>query len=203
MALQGFDKAYYLGQKLAELQATETEWVGKTTDFLETVLSNVYGLTAEEHYAQFGWEEGLSPNPYFNAEEYKLAKAQQLFDSGKYLTVESALAAFESAWQQDPYQHYIKYGAGESINPSNAFDATQYFADKLAALQADPATAADWAGKEAADVQNAFLNAGLTAIEHFMLYGKDEGLTITWSTPLISLPRPLRSGGLSKTATCM
>ncbi len=177
MALQGFDKAYYLGQKLADLQATESEWNTKTVDDLEATLQNVYGLTAEEHYMQFGWEEGLAPNQYFNAEEYKLAKAQQLFDANLYLTVEDALAAFEEAWPQDPYQHYLQYGAGESINPSNAFDASQYFADKLAALQAaDPDTYADWT---ATDVQNAFLDAGLTAIEHFMLYGEDEGLTIT------------------------
>ncbi|MBD1401322.1 beta strand repeat-containing protein [Pelovirga terrestris] len=180
MALQGFDKAYYLGAKLAELQATQPEWVGKDADFLETVLSNVYGLTAEEHYAQYGWQEGLAPNQYFSAAEYKLAKAQQLFDSGSYLTLNSALAAFEQAWDgQDPYQHYLQWGAGEAINPSNAFDATQYFADKLAALQADPATAAEWADKTATEVQDAFLAAGLTAIEHFMLYGEDEGLTIT------------------------
>ncbi len=177
MALQGFDKAYYLGEKLAALQATESEWVGKTTDFLETVLSNVYGLTAEEHYMQYGWQEGLAPNQYFNAEEYKLAKAQQLFDGGNYLTVESALAAFEDAWQQDPYQHYIQYGAGESINPSNDFDASQYFADKLAQLQAsDPDTYGDWTADQ---VEAAFFDAGLTAVEHFMLYGQDEGLTVT------------------------
>ncbi|MGE4343904.1 MAG: hypothetical protein AB7F20_06405 [Geoalkalibacter sp.] len=177
MALQGFDKEYYLGQKLAALQATESEWVGETTDSLETVLGNVYGLTAEEHYMQYGWQEGLAPNQYFNVEEYKLAKAQQLVDSGNYLTVESAMAAFEDAWQQDPYQHYIQYGAGEGINPSNDFDASQYFVDKLAALQAaDPDTYGDWT---TTDVQNAFQDAGLTAIGHFMLYGKDEGLTVT------------------------
>jgi len=179
MALQGFDKEYYLGQKLAALQAAESEWNTKTVDDLEATLNNVYGLTAEEHYQQHGWQEGIAPNQYFNAEEYKLAKGQQLFDQNLYLSVEDAVEAFDAAWPEDPYLHYIRHGAGESINPSNAFDASQYFEDKLAALQADSETAADWAGKTATDVQNAFLDAGLTAIEHYMSHGKDEGLTVT------------------------
>nr|WP_320115708.1 hypothetical protein [uncultured Desulfuromonas sp.] len=177
MALAGFDKQYYLEQKLAALQAVESEWNTKTVADLEATLDNVFGLTAEEHYQQYGWAEGLAPNQYFNAEEYKLAKAEQLFDQNLYLSVEDAVEAFETAWQQDPYLHYLQYGAGESINPSNAFDASQYFADKLADLQAeDPETYADWTAE---DVQNAFLDAGLTAIQHYVEYGMDEGLTIT------------------------
>jgi len=174
MALQGFDANYYLGAKLAELQATESEWVGKDTTFLATVLSNVYGLTAEEHYAQYGFSEGLAPNAYFNAAEYKLAKAVSLFDTGNYLTVEAALAAFEAAWTGDSYLHYLQFGGPEGINPSNDFDASQYWDDKLALLQSDSATATEWASNTAADVKAAFDAAG-----HYILFGEAEGLTVT------------------------
>src|SRR5690554_498540 len=108
MALAGFDKQYYLGQKLAALQAAASEWSTKTVDDLEATLNNVFGLTAEEHYQQYGWAEGIGPNQYFNAEEYKLAKGQQLFDENLYLSVEDAVEAFEAAWDQDPYQHYLQ-----------------------------------------------------------------------------------------------
>jgi S-layer protein len=179
MALQGFDKSYYLSAKLAALQATETEWVGKTTTFLETVLQNVYGLTAEVHYNQYGYKEGLAPNAYFNADEYKLAKATALFDSGKYLSIEAAQADFEAKWPFDPYQHYLRYGSAEGVNPSNDFDESSYLASKLASLQANPATATAWATKTVADVQTAFTAAGLSALGHYLAYGATEGIAVT------------------------
>jgi len=179
MALQGFDSSYYLNAKLTALQATESEWALKDTAFLETVLQNVYGLTAEEHYTQYGYAEGLAPNAYFNAAEYKLAKATAMFDAGLYLNIESAQAAFEAAWTGDAYQHYLQYGAAEGINPSNAFDESSYLASKLAALQADTATATEWAGKTVADVEAAFTAAGLTALGHYVAYGATEGIAVT------------------------
>ena len=65
MALQGFDKDFYLNAKLAALKAVYPEWVGKTAVQLEDTLLGVYGLTAEDHYNQYGWTEGLAPNAYF------------------------------------------------------------------------------------------------------------------------------------------
>lgn len=180
MALQGFDKDYYLQAKLDALVAKgETEWADKDAAFLETVLVNVYGLTPEDHYSQYGYAEGLAPNAYFNAAEYKLAKAAQLFDTGYYMTEEDALADFEAKWEGDVYQHYLQYGSAEGINPSNAFDESSYLDSKLAALQANPDTSADWADKTADDVQAAFTAAGLTVLGHYIAYGQDEGIAVT------------------------
>jgi len=179
MALQGFDEAYYLSAKLAALQAANpTDWGSKDTAFLTTVLTNA-GLTAESHYEQYGWSEGLAPNAYFNATEYKLAKAQAMFDAGGYISVAAAQAAFDAAWTSDPYQHYLQYGSAEGVNPSNAFDESSYLDAKLAALQADTATATEWAGKTAADVLAAFTAAGLSVLGHYVAYGATEGLTVT------------------------
>ena len=180
MALQGFDKDYYLQAKLDALVASgETEWVGKDADFLETVLVNVYGLTPEDHYSQYGYAEGLAPNAYFNAAEYTLAKATQLFNAGLYLTIEDAQADYEAKWPGDDYQHYLQYGSAEGINPSNAFDESSYLDSKLAALQADPDTSVEWADKTADDVQAAFTAAGLTVLGHYIAYGQDEGIAVT------------------------
>jgi S-layer protein len=179
MALQGFDESYYLNAKLTALQATETEWAGKTTDFLKTVLQNVYDLTPENHYTQYGYQEGLGPNAYFNAAEYKLAKATALFNSGHYLTVEAAQAAYEAAWTGDDYQHYLQYGSAEGVNPSNDFDESSYLASKLVSLQANAATATEWATKTVADVQAAFTAAGLSALGHYQTFGATEGIAVT------------------------
>jgi S-layer protein len=178
MALQGFDEAYYLSAKLAALAVEYPEWATKTTDDLKAFMANV-GFTPESHYSQIGYTEGLAPNAYFNHNEYTLAKAQQLFDANLYGSISEAQAAFEAAWTGDAYLHYLQYGAAEGINPSNDFDASSYLADKLADLQADSATAADWADKTEADVLAAFTAAGLTPLTHYIAFGEDEGLTVT------------------------
>lgn len=180
MALQGFDEAYYLSAKLSALAGDFPEWATKTTVDLKAYLANV-GFTPESHYSQFGYTEGLAPNAYFNHAEYKLAKAWQLFNSPEstYVSIAEALAAFEQAWTGDAYQHYLQYGAFEEINPSNAFDAPSYLADKLADLQADSDTAAEWADKDVDDLLAAFEAAGFTPLTHYIAFGEGEGLTVT------------------------
>lgn len=177
MALQGFDGSYYLSAKLAALQATEPEWLTKTTADLEATLLNVYNITPEAHYTQYGYNEGLAPNAYFNADEYKLAKATALFNANLYMSIEDAQDAFEAAWTGDPYQHYLQYGSAEGVNPSNDFDESSYLDSKLVALQtADPT---GWGTKTAADVRAAFTAAGLSALGHYQAYGATEGITVT------------------------
>lgn len=182
MAVQGFVEADYLAAKLAALQAdsaTAADWAGKDTAFLTKVLDS-FGFTPESHYEQFGYKEGLAPNNLFDAAQYKLAKATALFNEGGYMTVAAAQAAFEAAWTGDVYQHYLAFGSAEGINPSNAFDESSYYDTKLAALQADPATATEWAGKTAADVKAALAAAGFTALTHYEAFGQYEtGVTAT------------------------
>ncbi|SHO52258.1 beta strand repeat-containing protein [Desulfopila aestuarii] len=178
MALQGFDQSYYLSAKLTALQATYPEWATKTTTDLNTFLANA-GYTPESHYEAWGWQEGLAPNAYFNPSQYTLAKATSLFNAGLYVSIDAAKAAFQAAWTADPYQHYLAYGDAENVNPSNSFDVSSYYASKLAALQADPATSPEWAGKTVADLQAYFKAAGLTALGHYEMYGQAEGIPVT------------------------
>ncbi|WP_404375215.1 beta strand repeat-containing protein [Vreelandella aquamarina] len=124
MAIQGFDKTYYLNAKLAQLQAnqeTRAAWENKTVADLEAILQTDYGLTAEQHYKQYGVQESLSPAPYFNTDFY--------------------------------------------------------LQNKLEKLQADPATASEWQGKSIADVQKAFSDSGLSPLEHYAAYGREEEIS--------------------------
>lgn len=178
MALRGFDKTYYLNAKLAQLQntpETSDEWAGKSVDFLENKLRSGFGLTAEEHYQQYGYQEGLVPNAYFDPQQYIQAKATSLFndDTTDYISIDAAADAFVDIWKGNVYQHYLQYGADEGINPSQAFDASAYLEEKLAALQAAGETQYQSVG----DVRAAFDAAGLTPLGHFIAYGREEGLS--------------------------
>lgn len=178
MALQGFDKDYYLNAKLEQLQndpATSATWAGKTADFLESKLLNGFGLTAEQHYAQYGYQEGLAPNAYFDPQEYIQAKAVAMVNdpASSYTSVDAAAKAFVDLWGGNVYQHYLQYGASEGINPSNDFDASAYLEEKLAALQA----AGETQYQTADDVKAALAAAGLTPLDHFLEYGQQEGLS--------------------------
>jgi hypothetical protein len=178
MLLKGFDKAYYLQAKLTALQTTLPEWAGKTITDLETVLTN-QDFTAESHYQLYGYQEGLAPNALFNAEEYTLAKANSMFNAGGYSTISAARAAFVAAWPGDVYNHYLQYGSLEGINPSNAFDESSYYDSKLADLQANSATSAEWATKDVDDLKAVFGAQGFTALHHYIAYGADEGIAVT------------------------
>ncbi|KXS36825.1 MAG: SEF [Halomonadaceae bacterium T82-2] len=178
MALQGFDKDYYLNAKLEQLQndpATSATWAGKTADFLESKLLNGFGLTAEQHYEQYGYQEGLAPNAYFDPQEYIQAKAVAMVNdpASSYTSVDAAAQAFVDIWGGNVYQHYLQYGASEGINPSNSFDASAYLEEKLAALQA----AGETQYQTADDVKAALAAAGLTPLDHFLEYGQQEGLS--------------------------
>jgi subtilisin family serine protease len=176
--IAGFDKAYYLAGKLAALQLSDLAWTKKNISFLETFLANC-GFTPESHYSKYGWQEGLSPNQYFNHSEYITAKATAMYNAGGYLTVEAAKVAFNAVWKQDAYQHYLLYGAAEGVNPSNTFDESQYLTDKLNALQVGASSSTQWAGKTIADLRSALAYIGMTTLDHYLHYGQYEGLSVT------------------------
>lgn len=177
MTLQGFDRNYYLKVKLEALRTMDNSWINRDIVYLENILQNTYGLSAEDHYRLSGYREGLAPNPYFNADEYILAKATQLSNAGLSGSIEEALTAFNTSWTGNPYDHYLKYGGAEGINPSNAFDDSSYLTAKLDALQASqPDIYNVWSVN---DVRAAFTSAGLTVLGHYLAFGASEGLTAT------------------------
>ncbi len=173
--LQGFDKNYYLAVKLAALQTSNSGWVGKTVDDLESVLRS-YGLTAETHYSQFGYKEGCAPNAYFNHSEYLQAKATTMYYSGGYSSVEDAQVAFIAAWPGDSYLHYLSFGSAEGLNPSNSFDESEYLSDKLASIQSEVNS---WDGKTIVDLRQHLSSIGMSTLGHYILHGQYEGLSPT------------------------
>ena len=180
MTLAGFDQNFYLEEKLSALQQENAAlWADKDTEYLNALFTGVYGVTAETHYSLYGYAEGLSPNAYFNADEYKQAKAAQLFETGQYASLASALDTFNILWPYDPYLHYLYYGAAEGINPSNDFDESDYLSAKLAALQTYSSTQPDWAGKTVDDLRSYLASIGMTALDHYLDYGQYEGLSVT------------------------
>jgi hypothetical protein len=172
MALLGFDSESYLKQKLAFLIDEHPEWADKTTSDLDAVFKYYGYATPEEHYAEVGYKEydgKMNPNDYFDRDEYVLAKATSLFDQNKFFSIEEAKDAFLAAWgDQDVYLHYIKYGLKENVNPSNAFDESSYIESVAQAT-----------GNTAAEVKAAFEADGLTALTHYIEYGKDQGIEVT------------------------
>ena len=187
--LAGFDKSYYLTAKLSALQTKYPEWQTKDIDFLENFLLNV-GLTAETHYSIFGHKEGLDPNPFFNHDEYRFAKAADLVNQQRFGDMEKALDAFDAAWAEDKYLHYLQFGAKEGINPSNSFDESQYLSDKLDLLKANPSTTVKWEDKDVADLRNFFAGISITPLDHFINFGMAEGLSAS-PVPAVEQVDPL------------
>lgn len=161
-----FDRSYYMAAKLAQMQKTDPEY---TMDQLEAAFKDA-GLTAYEHYDAYGDAEGLSPNQYFDRDFYMAAKLAQMQASDPEYTMDQLEAALKDAGLT-AYEHYNTYGANEGLNPSQSFDEAKYMAAKLAEMQkADPEYTM-------AQLEAAFAEAGLSPLEHYLTYGKDEGLT--------------------------
>jgi len=168
MAIQGFVESFYLNSKLNQLQqAGKTEFTSilQVRDAIEAA-----GYTVEEHFQKYSLTEGTSPNQYFNTQEYLEAKAAQM-NADQGVTTWDANAvqlALADAGYTNAYDHFTQYGFEEDVNPSNAFDVSEYLAAK----------AAD-AGLTVDEVKAALVDAGLNPVGHFLEYGQTEGLTVT------------------------
>ncbi|WP_019951343.1 beta strand repeat-containing protein [Kushneria aurantia] len=118
----------------------------------------------------------------FNTSYYLQDKLEQLQngeDAAQYSdwTTQDVEEAFSAA-NLTPEQHYEQFGSVEGLNPSPQFDTDAYLQEKLAQLQDQDATQANGEPYEtAADVLNAFRDAGLSPLEHYNEYGQEEGLT--------------------------
>ncbi|NCU38326.1 hypothetical protein EOL96_04700 [Candidatus Saccharibacteria bacterium] len=168
-----FDVNVYMANKLVQMQGADP--AGNWTDAKLAEAFTAAGFLGAEgafnHFAQFGAQEDVAPNSFFNANEYYTAKAAQFYSKSA-----SALTALEvSTVKQlikdagmNAWTHYNNFGSSEKVNPSNSFDESDYLAAKLVALQA--ADAATWAGKTVDDVSAAFKAAGFSALTHFLLY---------------------------------
>ena len=186
-----FNETYYLNAKLKQLNATgETDADGNTYT-LSTLQQSIAdaGMTPEQHYQTYGREEQLSPNAYFNENEYLAAKLDQMKNNpDPAVAAEWAnksvadLAQAISDAGMTPASHYELYGAFETradgtlINPSNAFDANAYAAAKL---QQMIEKGEELNGKPAdqltvVDVMQALQEAGLSPVTHYQNFGATE-----------------------------
>ncbi len=121
----------------------------------------------------------MSAPAWFNYATYVANKLAQLqsADPEAGWTSESLQAAFTAAGYSNDadgmYQHFVDWGNAENVSPSPYFVVSEYMANKLAQLQsAEPA-----AGWDMTKLEQAFKDAGLSAWDHYTLYGQDEGIS--------------------------
>lgn len=186
MALQGFDKNYFLPQALAVLQEQDPDtWRGQNAAYLEEQLA-AYNFTPQDLYEMWGWKYDLAPNQYFDKDYYVLALSTWAVNNDYYPTVTAAKAAILEAWAgKDFYQHYIQYGSASNINPSAGFDESAYIDNLFAWAQANAsATLTSLGITDAAGLRTFFTDNGLTALDNYMDYGR-----------LVNIPATPVSGG--------
>lgn len=158
-----FDTSYYMHEKYTELVAKDPSWTVAT---MQTAFDNV-GLTPFMHYQQFGDKENISPNVLFNQEDYLRNKANAM---GSGISEQWVLDTIHNAGMSLA-EHYDMFGFKEGINPSADFSQSKYLQAKLYQVQAtDSSMTLD-------KLVRAFDNAGLTAVEHYLLFAKIERIT--------------------------
>ena len=70
------------------------------------------------------------------------------------------------------WEHYEQFGSKEGINPSNSFNAESYIAAKTKLMnETQEGGRANWT---IAEVKAAFEENGLSALDHYNLFGQDE-----------------------------
>lgn len=180
-----FDEAFYLNGKLAQLNAVDPE--GKLNDGKAWAVAGVKaaleaaGYKGDEglyqHFVDFGMDENISPMEGFDVMFYLQSKAAALNDvkyEGKEWDAASVMDAFKAAGIESAWEHYQLYGSSEGIATSADFDSAAYFVAKVKQLNDTGYEGrSNWTVDE---VKAAFAEQGLTALEHYQLYGKDEKL---------------------------
>lgn len=174
-----FDKDVYLANKLAQLQADEPNNGWDMLKMLEAFNNAGFNPFTDDgiyaHFVAFGNAEGISPNAYFDEGTYftnKLAQLQATEPDKGWTSVDQVKEAFADAGLS-AWDHYTLFGTAEGVSPSKYFDTNAYMQAKLAQMQADdPAYTMT-------QLQQAFKDADLNPIEHYILFGKNENLSYT------------------------
>lgn len=180
-----FDADVYMQNKLVQMQASDPAYT--MTDLVDAFAKAGYvgpeGYYA--HFVQYGADEDVAPNAFFNAQEYYTAKAAQYYGeafTGSELQVAEVKALIQAA-DMNAWTHYQQYGSAEGVDPSNAFDASAYCAAK--ALAMNDAGLKDAAGNDwtADSIKTAIDQAGMSVLEHYLTYaGTGEGEVAAGST---------------------
>ena len=179
-----FDADFYLKGKLDQLNAVDPKGKlndGKAWSTVNDVKAalEAAGYKGDEglyqHFVDHGMDENISPMEGFDVMFYLQAKADALNAvkyEGKEWDAASVMDAFKAAGIESAWEHYQMFGSSEGIATSADFDSEAYFVAKVKQLN-DTAYEgrSNWTVDE---VKAAFAEQGLTALEHYQLYGKDE-----------------------------
>ena len=180
-----FDPQVYMVNKLVQMQETDPPYT--MTNLVDAFAAA--GFVGEEgyyaHFVQYGANEDVAPNAFFNAQEYYTAKAAQFYGEafdGSELLVAQVKALIQQAGM-NAWTHYQQYGSAEGVDPSNAFDASAYCAAKAEAMNAaglKDAAGNDWT---ADSIKTAIDQAGMSVLEHYLTYaGTGEGEVASGAT---------------------
>ena len=194
-----FDSTVYMQNKLAQMQATDPAYTMTqlVADFAAAGFVGPEGYF--QHFMQFGAAEEVAPNAYFNADEYYAAKAHEYYGD-KFDGSEFQIAQVKALINQagfNAWTHYQQFGSAEGVNPSNAFDASDYCAAKAEAMNAAGQKDPDGNDWTAESIAKAIDDAGMSVLEHYLTYaGTGEGEVAAGSTYPVSedeqvvLPNP-------------
>mgnify|MGYP004634322217 FL=1 len=179
-----FDATFYLKGKLDQLKAVDPKGKlndGKAWSTVDDVKAALEAAGYEgdeglyQHFVDFGMDENISPNEAFDATFYLKSKADALNAvnyEGKVWTAASVMDAFKAAGIESAWEHYQMFGSSEGIATSADFDSEAYFVAKANQLNSTAYEGrSNWTVDE---VKAAFAEQGLTALEHYQLYGEDE-----------------------------
>ena len=128
-------------------------------------------------------EDIMSAPAWFNYETYLVNKLAQLKTAdpeqyGDYTEAELKASMLEAGYSNDAdgmYQHFEQFGNAENVSPSPYFVVSEYLANKLTQLQTlDPE---QYGSFTVTDVANSFAEAGLSAWDHYTLFGQAEGVS--------------------------
>ena len=184
-----FDAQIYMQNKLAQMQATDPDY---SWDELYDAFRDA-GFVGEEgqyeHFVKFGAAEEVAPNAYFDADEYYAAKAKQYYEEElkqEFTGSEEQIANVKNLIKtagMNAWTHYQQFGSAEGVNPSNAFDASDYCAAKAEAMNNAGQKAPDGTDWTAEKIAKAIDDAGMSVLEHYLTYaGTGEGEVAAGST---------------------
>ena len=165
-----FDAELYMANKLEQLGDGWSEQ-SMLAAFNEAGYSGEQGYY--RHFLDWGNQENVSPNQYFDNEYYfqnKLLQLQTTDPNGNW-TLASTKQAFADA-NLSAWDHYRLYGISEGVDPCGGFSTSEYLNAKLDELHRDDPSG-DWTMKSMIGV---FREASLNPVQHYVLYGVNEDL---------------------------
>ena len=114
-----FDSGYYFQSKAAQFYGKDISTVTNAdVSFIQAAFANA-GLSAWDHYFQYGMAEGIDPNSNFDSSAYMDAKLALMQKEDPSYTMDQLVKAFKDA-DLNPVTHYLLHGKGEGLTVQDA-----------------------------------------------------------------------------------